>query len=49
MRTIPLNLLKEKLQNATSDPQLLLVIFFAFFTNGMMSTMLGSLLPFMMA
>lgn len=29
------------------DPQLLGVIFFAFFVNGMMSTMLGALLPFM--
>lgn len=28
------------------DPQLLGVIFFAFFVNGMMSTMLGALLPF---
>lgn len=36
-----------KLEKYTKDPALLLVIFFAFFTNGMMSTMLGAILPFM--
>jgi hypothetical protein len=36
-------------QKLSKDPQLLAIVFFAFFSNGMMSTMIGSILPLMTA
>ncbi len=39
----------QGLQKLSKDPQLLAIVFFAFFANGMMSTMIGSILPLMTA
>ncbi|MEM1484759.1 MFS transporter [Oscillospiraceae bacterium PP1C4] len=44
-----MHLLSEKLKKFTTDPNLLMVIFFAFFINGLMSTLLGTILPYMKA